>query len=168
MAYPRPITASLLQSGLAGTLGYTVLAADGTTVLVARTTAGVAEDGTSAIYSATVANWNPAWSGTIKWDAGAGTLATEAFLAYAPQTGDAFAALAAGVTLASNGLDAVMVAGKSLVGALRVLLAALAGPVSGAGTSTVTVLDAIDGTTPRITMTVDAYGNRTGITINWT
>jgi hypothetical protein len=76
--YTRRIEASLLATGLTG-LGYTVLGVGGST-LVARTTAGVAEDGTSANYGADVANWDTTWSGSIVWDAGSGTLAREAFL----------------------------------------------------------------------------------------
>ena len=79
--YTRPIDASLLATGLVGTLGYTVLAADKTTVLVARTTAGITEDSASGQYYASVAGWDTSWSGFIVWDAEAGTLAKESFQA---------------------------------------------------------------------------------------
>lgn len=49
--------------------------------------------------------------------------------------------------------------------ALRIILAALGGKLSGAATTTVTVRNATD-TTDRITATVDASGNRTAVTLN--
>jgi hypothetical protein len=55
------------RSGLAGTLGYTVLSTAGAT-LVARTTAGVVERGSSGTYIATVTE-DTSWSGRIEWDA---------------------------------------------------------------------------------------------------
>jgi hypothetical protein len=76
--YTRRIEATLLATGLTG-LGYTVIGVGGST-LIARTTAGVAEDGSSANYGADVADWDTTWSGSIVWDAGSGTLAREAFL----------------------------------------------------------------------------------------
>lgn len=80
MNYTRPITANLLSAGLAGTLGYTVVSAAGATLIV-RTTAGITEDGSTAIYKAAVANWDASWTGWITWDAGSGTLAREEFQA---------------------------------------------------------------------------------------
>lgn len=103
--YTRRIEASLQATGLtAGSaLGYTVVGVGGST-LVARTTSGITEDGTSANYYADVAGWDAAWSGSIVWDAGAGTLAREPFLAYMPQTGDTFARIgAAGAGLTALG-----------------------------------------------------------------
>jgi hypothetical protein len=101
--YSRPIAATLIDSGLVGTLGYTVTSAAGST-LVARTTSGITESGSSGQYSASVANWDTSWSGFVAWDAGAGELAREAFLAYAPQGGDSFARLGApaGASLAAD------------------------------------------------------------------
>lgn len=55
----------------------------------------------------------------------------------------------------------------SLKQALRLVTAALAGKVSGAGTSTVTIRDVND-TKARITATVDANGNRSAITTDVT
>jgi hypothetical protein len=99
----RRLDVSLLQSGLAGTLGYTVRGVGGAT-LIARTTAGISEDGTSANYWVDVANWDTSWAGSVVWDAGAGTLAREAFVAYTPQTGDAYARIgAAGAGLTALG-----------------------------------------------------------------
>lgn len=66
-------------SGLGATLGYTIKDTAGT-VLVARTTSGVAESGTSATYFAAVAAFDRAWSGRIEWDAGSGLLASEDFV----------------------------------------------------------------------------------------
>jgi hypothetical protein len=100
--YTRRLDVSLFQSGLTGTLGYTVRGVGGAT-LVPRTTAGIAEDGTSANYWADVPGWDTAWTGSVVWDAGAGTLAREAFVAYTPQTGDA----SARIGLAGAGLTAL-------------------------------------------------------------
>jgi hypothetical protein len=82
--YTRQIAAVLgpAQTGLAGTLGYTVTGSGGST-LVARTTAGVTEVG-PGLYVASVP-WNSAWSGLVAWDAGSGVLAVEDF---APATLD--------------------------------------------------------------------------------
>lgn len=49
--------------------------------------------------------------------------------------------------------------------ALRIVLAALAGEISGAGTNTITIRDVND-TKDRITATVDASGNRTAVTVD--
>jgi len=52
--------------------------------------------------------------------------------------------------------------GKSLQQALRYIAAVLAGKVSGAGTGTET-FKGLDGSTDRVEVTVDAQGNRTGV-----
>ena len=49
--------------------------------------------------------------------------------------------------------------------ALRLILSALAGKLSGAGTTEITIRDVGD-TTDRIVATVDASGNRTAITLD--
>jgi hypothetical protein len=56
--------------------------------------------------------------------------------------------------------------GLSLREALRIMAAALAGKVSGAGGSTVTIRAAETDHKARITATVDANGNRTAVTID--
>ena len=48
---------------------------------------------------------------------------------------------------------------------LRVIAAALAGELAGAGTTTITITG-VDGTTDRITATVDGTGNRTAVTLD--
>lgn len=55
--------------------------------------------------------------------------------------------------------------GLTLRQALRVVTAAVAGKVSGAETTTITFRNTAD-TADRITATVDASGNRTGVTLN--
>jgi hypothetical protein len=57
--------------------------------------------------------------------------------------------------------------GLDLEEAMRIALAALAGKVSGGGTST-NVIKAADDSKTRITATVDANGNRTAITLDAT
>lgn len=64
-------------------------------------------------------------------------------------------------------LEAKVDGDVSLKQALRLITAALAGKVSGAGTSTVTIRDVND-TKARITATVDANGNRSAITTDTT
>ena len=54
--------------------------------------------------------------------------------------------------------------GVTLRQATRLILAAAAGKISGAGTSTVTIRNAVADDTNRITATVDEDGNRTSIT----
>jgi hypothetical protein len=53
--------------------------------------------------------------------------------------------------------------GKSIVASMRITAAAAIGKVSGAGTGT-EVFKGLDGSTTRATVTVDASGNRTGVT----
>jgi hypothetical protein len=60
-------------------------------------------------------------------------------------------------------LEAPVEAGLTLRQALRLISAALAGKVSGAGTTTITIRDTND-TKDRIVATVDANGNRTAVT----
>jgi len=55
--------------------------------------------------------------------------------------------------------------GYSLRETLRIALSALAGKVSGAGTSTITIRSVTDGTS-RIIATVDSNGNRTAVTLD--
>lgn len=68
-----------------------------------------------------------------------------------------------GFSLASTGLDSVLVDTKTLPAALQYIAAGVAGKVSGAGTST-EVFVGLDGTTTRLTVTADASGNRTAVT----
>lgn len=56
-------------------------------------------------------------------------------------------------------------AGMSAAEILRIIAAALAGPVSGAGTTTITI-KGLDGTTDRITATVDGEGNRAAVVVD--
>lgn len=56
-------------------------------------------------------------------------------------------------------------AGYSAEEMMRVMAAAMAGEVSGAGTSTITIRDIAD-TKARITATVDGSGNRTAVTLD--
>jgi hypothetical protein len=58
--------------------------------------------------------------------------------------------------------------GVTLRGTFRLLLAALAGKISGGGTTTITIRNAVADSKPRITATVDSSGNRTAITTDQT
>ncbi len=70
-----------------------------------------------------------------------------------------------GYSLASDGVDLIVAdATINLRQAVSLILAALAGKVSGAETSTVTIKGA-DTSTPRIVATVDTNGNRTSMTL---
>lgn len=75
-------------------------------------------------------------------------------------------ALASGVTLTAAGLDAVVVeTGLNARQALSIIAASTAGVLSGAATTTVTVLGAGVATT-RISATVDSDGDRSAITLS--
>jgi hypothetical protein len=67
-------------------------------------------------------------------------------------------------------LDAVdsIETGVTIRGMFRLLLAALAGKISGGGTTTITIRNAVADSKPRITATVDSSGNRTAITTDQT
>lgn len=58
--------------------------------------------------------------------------------------------------------------GLTLRQALRLITAALAGKISGASTTTVVIRNAVADSKPRITATVDTYGNRSAITVDLT
>lgn len=62
-------------------------------------------------------------------------------------------------------LDDVVEGGLTLRQTTRIMLSALAGKVSGGGTAEI-IFKGVDGTTARITATVDANGNRTAVVIN--
>jgi hypothetical protein len=61
--------------------------------------------------------------------------------------------------------DVVVEPGLTVAQALRLLVAANAGKLSGAGTNTITIRDTND-TKNRIVATVDSNGNRTAVTTN--
>lgn len=154
--YTREIGANLGtdKTGLASTLGYAVYDTAGSP-LVARTTAGVSELGSSGIYVAAVANWDASWSGYVAWDSPLNT-----FLATSTFTPDTVVSLSAG------GLDNVVVeSGLNARQAMSVMAAAMGGVLSGSGTATVTIKGAGVATT-RITATVDASANRTAVVLN--
>ena len=75
----------------------------------------------------------------------------------------------AGFSLSAAGvddiLDEVVEGGITLRQLTRIMAAALAGKSAGGGTATIT-FTGVDGTTTRITATVDANGNRTAMTLN--
>jgi len=73
------------------------------------------------------------------------------------------AASKTGYALSATGTDLVLVDGKTLPASIQIIAAACAGKVSGAGSGT-EVFKGLDGTTTRATVTVDASGNRTGVT----
>lgn len=68
-------------------------------------------------------------------------------------------------SLASAVWSEALEAGYTAQEIMRVMAAALAGEVSGAGTSTVTIRDIAD-TTDRIVASVDGSGNRTAVTLD--
>ena len=68
-----------------------------------------------------------------------------------------------GYAMSATGTDLVLVDGKTLPAAVRIIAAAVAGRVSGAGTGT-EVFKGLDEATTRITATVDSSGNRTDLT----
>lgn len=62
-------------------------------------------------------------------------------------------------------LDDIVEGGQTLRQMVRVMFSALAGKVSGGGTADI-IFKGVDGTTARITATVDANGNRTAVVVN--
>jgi hypothetical protein len=58
--------------------------------------------------------------------------------------------------------------GVTIRGMFRLILAALAGKISGGGTTTITIRNAVADSKARITATVDSSGNRTAITTDQT
>lgn len=105
--------------------------------------------------SATVVTSAHGVAGYVRaYDASGSAIATATALATVDTVVDAIKV----VTDAANSLD-----GKTLQQALRIIAAATAGKVSGAGTGT-EVAKGLDGSTDRITATVDASGNRSAIT----
>jgi hypothetical protein len=71
-----------------------------------------------------------------------------------------------GIVLDATALEAIVVAdGINAREALNLILAALAGEVSGAGTNTITIKDAGDDAATRIVAAVDGQGNRTSVTL---
>lgn len=75
----------------------------------------------------------------------------------------------AGFSLSAAGVDAILdevVEGSSTLRQLiRIMAAVLAGKSAGGGTAEI-IFTGIDGTTARVTATVDANGNRTAMTLN--
>lgn len=67
-----------------------------------------------------------------------------------------------GYKLASDGLDLVLVDGKTLPDSLEIIAAGVLGKASGAGTGT-EVFVGLDGATTRATVTVDENGNRSNV-----
>ena len=67
------------------------------------------------------------------------------------------------MVLQPTGLDAITSDGKTIFQHVIYAAASAAGKVSGAGSGTET-FKGLDGTTTRLTVTVDASGNRTGVT----
>lgn len=66
-------------------------------------------------------------------------------------------------SLAASLMSQTVETGYDLESALRLILSSVAGKISGAGTSTITIRSVTDGT-DRIVATVDSNGNRTSIT----
>lgn len=89
--------------------------------------------------------------------AGVGNLELTVNIGFQPSSDD----------IASNILDAQLVeAGLNVRQALRLIAAALAGKLSGAPGASITIRNAVADTKDRIVASVDANGNRTGITVD--
>lgn len=85
-------------------------------------------------------------------------------------TGQLVGSIAPAITLEASAFSAYLLdeedveTGMTLRQALRLVVAATGGTVSGAGTTTITFRNALSDTKDRITATVDSSGNRTAIT----
>ena len=67
-----------------------------------------------------------------------------------------------GYALASSGLDAVLIDGKTLPAALQIIGAVVAGEITTAG-EVVEIFLGLDGVTTRVSVTVDTEGNRSNV-----
>ncbi len=109
--------------------------------------------------------------GALAWGVGtAAGVATTSAVRYA--TGSLQGSIAPAVTLDAANFSTYLLdeedveTGLTLRQALRVIAAATAGKVSGGGTSTITIRNAVADGADRITATVDSNGNRSAITYN--
>lgn len=107
--------------------------------------------------------------GALAWAVGsAAGVATASGVRYA--TGELIGSIAPAVTLDAANFSTYLLdeedveTGLTLRQALRVIAAATAGKVSGGGTSTITIRNAVADGADRIVATVDSNGNRSAIT----
>lgn len=107
--------------------------------------------------------------GALAWAVGsAAGVATTSAVRYA--TGELVGSIAPAVTLDAANFSTYLLdeedveTGLTLRQALRVIAAATAGKVSGGGTSTITIRNAVADGADRIVATVDSNGNRSAIT----
>lgn len=107
--------------------------------------------------------------GALAWGVGsAAGVATTSAVRYA--TGELVGSIAPAVTLDAANFSTYLLdeedveTGLTLRQALRVIAAATAGKVSGGGTSTITIRNAVADGADRIVATVDSNGNRSAIT----
>lgn len=134
--------------------------------------------GPSTTYLGTIPNGIPAQLLTVEVYARAGsTLASSDLVnpsvanGTIPWTGTAVAppvvpSASGQVTLSPAGLDSIVVeSGVNARQALSPILAACAGVLSGAGTSTISIYAGANPSTQRISSTVDGSGNRTNVNL---
>jgi hypothetical protein len=126
--------------------------------------AALAAAGTSAGVASTTAAIT-----ALAWAVGPSNgVATASLVSYA--TGELVGAIAPAVTLDAANFSSYLLdeedieTGLTLRQALRVIAAATAGKVSGGGTSTITIRNAVADGANRIVATVDSNGNRSAIT----
>ena len=137
--------------------------------------AGAAMRGTDSAALATALTTAQADLDTITGSDGVTLATTQAN--YAPSTAAALASLVTtvgvaglglsavpktGYKLASDGIDLVLVDGKTLPAALQIIGAVVAGKISGAGEGT-EIFVGLDNSTTRVTVTVDGSGNRSAV-----
>jgi hypothetical protein len=132
------------NTGLVGTIGFTLLNPDGT-VHTARATAGIYEIG-GGCYGKNI-TFSDNWKGSLKWDTGGGSPV------YAVEEYD------------NAMLDEIFEGTLTVLQGLRLFLSVLAGKSAGGGGATITMRDNAD-SKDRITATVDANGNRTAMTLD--
>jgi hypothetical protein len=127
---------------------------------------------TAAVVGAGTFGGTSAWSGTLTADGimGGAFAGVSSFSATSYATGLMSGSFSSAVTLEAQGfseylLDQEIVeTGLTLRQALRLVTAATAGKLSGGGTSTETIRNAVADSVARIVATVDSSGNRTSIT----
>lgn len=150
----RSVNTSVLNTGLVGTIGYTLVNPSNGTVYANRTTSGIYEVvAGSGIYAASI-TVPIGLSLTLIWDTG-GTSPVY----YNDDIDPVF--------LGPQGLDGIVVepvTGMNARQSHAIVAAAVAGVLSGQGTTTITIKAAGDSTTTRIVATVGSTG-RSAVTL---
>ncbi len=152
LAATAALTGSGSLSGTIGALGGVIAALSGTGTL----TAGNYATGTLAANILPYTELSPQSLAAAVWDA----------LAASYNTAGSMGEKLNGAGSAGNPWTETIETGLTAAQAMRLITAALAGELSGAGTGTVTIRSAVADNADRIIATVDADGNRSALTLD--